>query len=288
VSGIDLLLRRCLQATPEGGSTLTLPPLLQGFPDTAHGGAVLALLDLAGSQWVDSTVPRRVAARIRRSVPLDTPLSITGFPDAPGAALTLERDGHTLVNGTVLPAAAAPDRAWDERSGAPGTGGFELPTSRGCLACGAENPSGLQVRLRFDDEWVWSEYRPREAYRTASGYLAPALFTVLLDEIAWWLGALASGEAGVTTDLRVLLERPGRPFGEPLLALGRRDRVGSTDQKGHFWKTAAGIFAAEGERLASAEIIFAASRAYSRTLIPQLRRINSAESLRRVFPRYVA
>jgi hypothetical protein len=254
----------------------------------AHGGAVLALLDSAAAQWADSTAPRRIAAQIRRSVPLETALSIAVTSEASGTTLTLERDGRLLVNGAVVPAASAPERARDEQRLPRGTGGFELPTSRGCLACGAENPFGLQVRLRFDAEWVWSEHLPREAYRRANGRLAPALFTVLLDEIAWWLGALATGEAGVTTDLQVLLEQPDRPFGEPLLALGRRDGVVPADQKGHFWKIAAWILTAGGERLASAEIIFAASRAYSRTLIPQLRLTNPAESLRRVFPSYAA
>jgi len=110
---------------------------------------------------------------------------------------------------------------------------------------------------------------------------------VLLDETAWWLGALASGEAGMTTEIRVTLERPDHPFGEPLVALGRRDRVARLDRKGHFWKTETGVFTSGADRLASAEIIFAASRIYSRSLIPTLLLTNPPESVRRIFPGYV-
>lgn len=287
VSGIDTLLRRSLRATAEGGNRLILPRSFQGFPDLAHGGAVLAALDLTAGPWMDRSVPRLIAARIQRSVPLETPLSLAAVPSTPNVALTLEHDGRLLVNGTVSPATPGLHPAWNGQGDLTGAGGFELPTSRGCLACGVENSSGLQVVLRFNDQWVWSEYEPREDYRTDDGSLATALFTVLLDETAWWLGALSSGEAGMTTEIRVTLERPDYPFGEPLLALGRRDRVIRVDRKGHFWKTETGIFISGGGRLASAEIIFAGSRVYSRSLIPSLLLTNSPESVRRIFPGYV-
>jgi hypothetical protein len=283
VTSIELLLARSLSQ-----NALTFAPALQGFPDAAHGGGVLAALDLTAGQWLDRSRPRLIAARIQRSVPLETPLPLAASPSGQGVVFTLDYDGRTLVNGTIAPMLPARQPTWDGWSGLAEASGFELPISRGCLACGPENPSGLQIRLRFNDQWVWSDYRPREVYRTADGCLASALFTVLLDEIAWWLGALTSGEAGVTTDLRVTLERPDYLFGEPLLALGRRDRVDLADRKGHFWKTEAGIFTAGGGRLARAEIIFAGSRAYSRTLIPQLSLTNSQEVLRRVFPKYIS
>jgi hypothetical protein len=287
VSGIDTLLRRSLRATAQGGNRLILPRSFQGFPDLAHGGAVLAALDLTASPWVDRSIPRLIAARIQRSVPLETPLSLAAVPSGLDVALTLEHEGRLLVNGTISPAPPALHPAWNGQGGVTGASGFDLPTSRGCLACGVENTSGLQVVLRCNEQWVWSEYQPREGFRTDDGCLAAALFTVLLDETAWWLGALTSGEAGMTTEIRVTLERPDHPFGEPLVALGRRDLVTRVDRKGHFWKTETGVFTAGGARLASAEIIFAASRVYSRSLIPTLLLTNSPESVRRIFPGYV-
>lgn len=114
-----------------------------------------------------------------------------------------------------------------------------------------------------------------------------ALFTVLLDEIAWWLGALASGEAGVTTEISVTLDRPVSAFGEPVVVLGERERTAPLDRKRHFWNADAAIFTAAGDRLAWGSVVFAASRAYSARLIPKLLAVNSPESISRVFPRHV-
>jgi len=39
-------------------------------------------------------------------------------------------------------------------------------------------------------------WQPRAPFRRADGSLAPAALTTLLDEAAFWLGALATGESG--------------------------------------------------------------------------------------------
>lgn len=287
MSGIDRLVAGCLSLAADGTGSLTLAGVLQGFPDTAHGGGVLAVFDLVAARRVDGPArARTVSAQIQRSVPLETRLPLASEALLPDVALTLGEAARPLARGLVSLAPPAPGPAWDGWRG-PTAGSLGFPTSRGCLACGSDNPMGLRVRLRFDEEWVWAEYDPPETYRTADGRLAPALFTVLLDEAAWWLGALAAAEAGVTTDLRVRLHRPGHAFGGPVLAVGPRRRVAATDRRGHFWRTETAVLDAGGAPLASAEIIYAASRVYSRRLVPDLLRDNPPESLRPIFPAYV-
>lgn len=285
---IDRVLAECLSLEREGKGRLTLAATLQGFPETAHGGGVLAAFDQVAARWLNAAgAARMVTAQIQRTIPLQTSLPLRIEASAGNVALTLGDDGKPLARGLLSLAANASKPAWNGWSGPPEKS-LGFPTARGCLACGSENPIGLRVRLRFDDRWVWAEYRPSETYRAADGRIAPALFTVLLDEMAWWLGALATGEAGVTTDIHVTLHRPTHPFGEPLLAVGPRDRVAVTDEKGHFWRTETAVLASDGTLLASGAIVFAGSRVYSKRLIPQLLKTNPPESLRPIFPTHVS
>ena len=280
------MLGECLSLNPDGRGRLTLAGVLQGFPETAHGGGILAALDLAGARWINpATTPRTITAEIQKSVPLETTLPLGVQVTATEVSLVLGDDGQALARGRVT--LAAPEPGSRRNREIPAGRGRGLPTSRGCIACGSENTVGLRIQLHFDDRRVWSEYRPPETYRTSDGRIAPALYTVLLDEMAWWLGALASGEAGVTTELVVTLHRPGHPFGETLLAIGARDRVTATGERGHFWKTETAILASDCALLASGAITFAGSRAYSKRLIPTLLAINPPESLRPIFPRHI-
>jgi len=282
---IERALADCLSLDADGRGRLRLAATFQGFPETAHGGGILAALDLAGARWINATTPRTIAAQIQKTVPLEIAVPLAAHAAGPDVNLVLGDDGQPLARGRVTPSAPGPAPRWEGAS--PGGNGRGLPLSRGCVACGTENPLGLRIRLRFDDRWVWSEYRPPETYRTPDGRIAAALYTVLLDEMAWWLGALASGEAGVTTEISVTLHRPAHPFGARLLALGARERVAAVGERGHFWKTETVVLGSDGALLASGAIMFAGSRAYSKRLIPRLLALNPPERLRAIFPRYV-
>ena len=287
MASIDRVLAECLGLEREGKGRLTLAATLQGFPETAHGGGVLGAFDLIAARAMNAAgAARMLTAQIQRTIPLQTSLPLTVEASAAMVALTLGDDGKPLARCRVTRGVTEATRPLNGWSGPPEKS-LGFPTARGCLACGTENPIGLRVRLRFDDRWVWSEYHPSETYRAADGGIAPALFTVLLDEMAWWLGALATGEAGVTTDIHVTLHRPTDPFGEPLLAIGPRERVVVTDERGHFWRTETAVLAADGTLLASGAIVFAGSRVYSKRLIPQLLKTNPPESLRPIFPTHV-
>lgn len=269
----------------DGTGRLTLAAALQGFPEAAHGGGILAALDAAAARQIPPPTPRTIAVQIDKSVPLETSLPLVARASGDEVTLVLGDHGQPLAHGHATRVAAEPAPQWGWTG--PTDKGLRVPTSRGCVACGSENPLGLRVRLRFDDRWVWSEHRPPDTYRTSDGRIAPALFTVLLDEMAWWLGALASGEAGVTTELTVALHRPSQLFGNTLLAVGARDRVTAVGGRGHFWKTEAAVLASDGARLASGAITFAGSRAYSKRRIPRLLTMNPPETLRPIFPKYV-
>src|SRR5574337_810775 len=146
---IEDALAECLTLNGDGSGSLTLARTLQGFPDTAHGGGILAALDRAAWRWIAPTTPRTIAAEIHKTVPLETalPLSVRGA--ASGVALVLGDDGRPLVRARVTPAPAKP-APWGERPGPAGEG-RGVGISRGCVACGIENAIGLRLQLRSEE-----------------------------------------------------------------------------------------------------------------------------------------
>lgn len=281
-----------IRVTSDGAGAagqLSFPPLLQGFPDAAHGGGLLAALDRVARGCVPDRKPRRLATVIQRTIPLDTPLPLTAARGEHGVTLTLKNGESVLAEATAEHSAEQPIggdafQRWTGRNGRPSA----LPITRGCLACGSENPLGCQLALRFDDRWLWSEHWPRLPFRSPDGTLDPALFPILLDEVGWWLGALRTGEAGVTTEVFTTLYSDEVAFDGPLILLGEHGGVTASDEKGHFWETTGAIFSAGGKPLASARVTYAASRVYSKRLVPLLAALNPPDSVRRVFPRYVS
>jgi len=318
---IDATLRHALEISGPD-LILTLDPALQGLPETAHGGSVLAVFDtLAGT-----TAPREVSGLYRRRVPLGTPLLMrrarensteiftladqadnilvdgrvaaleTNIVDA---ALSRSGGGGSTLRGPVLSgltrpeakASASTEAASVVPAGSPRlhpTDGDDhrapLPISRTCFACGTDNEIGLRARLAFDADAVCATWQPRAPFRQADGTLAPAALTTLLDEAAFWLGALATGESGMTTELRVALHRPA-PFETPVTVSGARASVRPRGDDARYQETE--IVARAGDQVvATARITFVVVRGAARRLVSGMLAINDPESVRRVFPAY--
>lgn len=274
------LLRRGLER--HGDEVLvTLDPVFQGLPDTAHGGSLLAVfLLLAGAG-----PPAAVRGRYRRRVPLGVPLSVS-LDSGPSSLACRVRDASNtvLVEGDVSPAldpGGADETAptLDEARAQP------LPVSASCLACGTRNALGLQVRLRFDEAVVAATWQPRPPL-AADGRLAPLALTTLLDEAAFWLGVLASGESGMTTDLTVVLAGPV-PFGPAITVAGRRAAVRPRPDDPRYWETEVGAWTEGGRLVARGRITFVAVRGAARRLAQAMLALNPREVVRRAFPAYV-
>lgn len=259
---------------------LTLDPAFQGLPDTAHGGSVLAALDGIAAR----TEPRAVTGTYHRRVPLGEPLRL--LTAGAGAALTcrlLDGSSTLLLDGRVTPATDAP--AEDRPSHPPDPArAHPLPVSRTCFACGIDNALGLRAQLAFDDTTLGGTWCPREILRRDDGSLAPVALTALLDEAAFWLGALASGESGMTTELRVTLRRPVA-FGGPITVAGERGGVRQRTDDERYWDTAVVVADADGVAAAAA-ITFVAVRGAARRLVTGMLAMNPPETVRRVFPAY--
>ena len=276
---IDATLRHALEISGPD-LILTLDPALQGLPETAHGGSVLAVFDtLAGG-----TAPREVSGLYRRRVPLGLPLTLVrAREDSADTFVLSDQAGGVLVDGRVAPLAAAAGNGTPAQRPEDGPG-HPLPISRTCFACGTDNELGLRARLAFDADTVRATWQPRAPFRRADGTLAPAALTTLLDEAAFWLGALATGESGMTTELRVALHRPA-PFEAPVTVSGARTSVRPREADPRYQETE--IVARAGDQVvATARITFVVVRGAARRLVSGMLAINDPESVRRVFPAY--
>src|SRR6059036_841630 len=277
---IDATLRSALEVSGRD-LILTLDPALQGLPDTAHGGSVLAVFDALA----EATAPREVSGTYHRRVPLGIPLALQrAQADAAHTfALSDPSSKNVLVEGRVVPAGSPGDAATNWR-GAASAGRYPLPVSRTCFACGTDNDLGLRARLGFDADTVGGTWEPRASFRRADGSLAPAALTTLLDETAFWLGALATGESGMTTELRVSLHRPV-PFGPRVTVSGARDAVRPRGDDPRYWETDV-VACADGEVVATARITYVAVRGAARRLVTGMLGMNDPACVRRVFPAY--
>jgi hypothetical protein len=126
----------------------------------------------------------------------------------------------------------------------------------------------------------------RPGFRRADGTLAPLALITLLDEAAFWLGALATGESGMTTALRVTLHAEV-PADDTLTISGARAAVRAHADDARYWDTTIAAHDSAGRVVATAAITFVAVRGAARRLTTGMLAVNDAAILRRVFPAYV-
>ena len=284
---------------PDGRGRLLAPASLQSWPGIVHGGGLVALLDAAARALGAGDGPRRLEGRLTSSVPIETALDLEGHAERDAAAVTILERAQPLTSVTVdAGAGGAADVTVDAGAGADPAGpaprewtaagreGWPMPLSDQCLACGAQNPLGLQLGLRFDVDGVWARFLPRAPWRGEGDRLDPALAPVLLDEIAWWLGALVTKEGGLTNRISVTLLRPDAAAPGPVTAVGRFADVTPVDRRRIFWRTRAGVLAADGTVLAVASIVFRPGAEYSARQMPFFRARTDPGVFARMFPGY--
>ena len=270
---------------PDGRGRFFAPSSLQSWPGIVHGGGLVALLDGAARSLGGDARPRRLEGRLTSSVPLETALDLEAHADGGAVTVSIVERGQPITSaaitaGAIEPAPADPGGRLDAREGWP------LPFSDQCLACGARNPLGLQLGLRFDHDGVWARFVPRAPWRGPGGRLDPALPAVLLDEMAWWLGALVTKEGGLTNRIDLTLIRPDAVVSGPLVAVGRFEAVTPVDRRRTFWRTHSALVAADGAVLATAAIVFRAGADYSTRQMAFFRSRTAPEIFARMFPNH--
>ena len=274
----------------DGRGRFRAPALLQSWPGIVHGGGLVALLDVAARALAPApTGPRRLEGRLTSSVPIETALDLEGHAEDGMATITILERAQPLTSVSVERVEAATEEV-PARWTAEGREGARMPLSDQCLACGADNPLGLRLGLAFDGDGVWARFEPPAPWRAEDGSVEPALAPVILDEVAWWLGALVTREGGLTNRLAVTLLRPllhsGMAAPGPLTAVGRFADVAPVDRRRTFWRTRSGLLAADGTPLAVASIVFRPGPEYSARQMPFFRARTDPAVFARMFPGY--
>jgi len=275
--------------------TVTFTPDLQGPPEAGHGGGVTGMLFELVRLFQDERggevrVPRpvKIEAILHREVPLEVPLQATVVPTEGGWVSRILRGERPIAEAEVRPMAGplappAPEvrHAWESsRDEAYAVPGYEF-----CLACGLRNPRGVQVRFDYNDRVVWKRLVPQPHFRGADGSLFPGYLCIVSDEIGWWLGALRQGECGLSNRVTVCLGPPVA-HGVPLLTLGTRSAVTTSDPKGRVWQTQATIVTLDWQPVATSEVQFAGSRAFTKQMLPGFLPGGNRAAVERVFPGY--
>ncbi len=278
-------------------ASLTFTADLQGPPEAGHGGGVTAMLFqmvrlFRGERSGASSMPRpvRIDVALHREVPLETPLRAEVEAGEGGWHSRILREDRPIaeavvsgVEGPLPPMTPEMRRRWEDSS----RQAHEVPGYEFCLACGLRNSRGAQVRFDYNDALVWKRLQPQAHFRCADGSLFPGYLCIVADEIGWWMGALRQGECGLSNRVTVCLGRPVA-YGVPLLILGDRSAVTAADTKGRIWRTQAAIVTSDWAPVATAEVQFAGSRAFTKVMLPRFLPGEDPDALRRVFPRYAA
>lgn len=291
--------RDCVKVEEQGPdrmrASVTFPSDLQGPPEAGHGGGVAAMLFelvrlLRGERGGVIGVPRpvRIAAILHRELPLMTPLQAEVVAAEGGWHSRIARGEVIVAEAEVRPVIEAPTpippevrREWEASHGS----AHEVPGYEFCLACGLRNPRGVQMRFEYNHRLVWKQLTPQTHFRCADGTLFPGFLCIVGDEIGWWLGALCQGECGLSNRVAVCLGNP-IPHGVPLLALGDRAAVATTDRKGRIWQTQATIVTPDWHPVASIGVQFAGSPAFTKVMLPRFVPSQDSAALQRAFPRY--
>jgi hypothetical protein len=274
--------------------TVCYTPELQGPPDSGHGGGTTALLFelariLSGETEGKHQIPRpvRIDVTFHRPMPLEVTLEAEAVVTAEGWLGRICQEGKCLVEAVIrsVPGPLLPPAVDRRPWAAEPAGSFRVPAYQYCLGCGLDNPRGAQVRFEYDDTWMWKRLTPQTHFRSADGSLVPAYHTIVGDELGWWLAAVRLGECGLSGKLSVTLGPP-TPHGAPLVAVGSRAGLVSTDPKGRVWQVPVAILTEDGAAAAAAEVQFVASRAFTRLMLPRFRWTDDLTDARRIFPRY--
>jgi hypothetical protein len=268
---------------------------LQGPPEVGHGGGVTAMLFEMVRMLRDERgdvlrLPRavRIEVALHRGTPLGVPLvgEVVASDDAWHSRIL--REGRPVAEAVVsamrepLPV-VSPEirREWEAAS----TEAYEVPGYQFCLGCGLRNARGAQVRFDYNERFMWKQVVPQAHFGCADGTLFHGYLCIVCDEIGWWLGALRQGECGLSNRVTVCVDHPVA-HGVPLLVLGNRSAVTSSDLRGRVWQSKAMIVTADWQPVATSEVQFVGSPAFTKTMLPGFAADGNPAALWRAFPRY--
>jgi len=283
------------RASDKMRASVTFTSDLQGPPEAGHGGGVAAMLFemvrmLRGERGGALRLPRpvRIEVVLHCGVPLGVPLVGEVVASDGAWRSRILRGDRPVAEAIVSPMQEPLPFVSPEIKGeweAANAEAYEVPGYQFCLGCGLRNARGAQVRFDYNERFVWKRVVPQAHFRCADGTLFHGYLCIVCDEIGWWLGALRQGECGLSNRVTVCLDHPVA-YGIPLLVLGIRPAVTTSDPRGRLWQSKAIIVTADWQPVATSEVQFVGSRAFTKMMLSGFAADENPAALRRVFPRY--
>jgi hypothetical protein len=283
---IEDVLSSAVALGPDGRGRFRAAAGLMSWPGIVHGGGLVAVLDVAAGRLVPAGGARVIEGRLTSAVATEADHCLDATAGETAVSVSIVEGGTPLASVSVRPLGTTPPTPVPAPAWAGGGDAQFLPISEQCLACGAANPLGLGVRLRFHELGVWARLVPPPTWWTRTGTLHPAVAAVFLDETAWWLGALTMKEGGLTNRIAVTLTGAALRPGDALIAAGRFEDVQPMDRRRTFWRTISSLRTEAGELLATAAIVFRGGADYSSRQLAYLRARSSAAIFARMFPNH--
>ena len=71
-----------------------------------------------------------------------------------------------------------------------------------CFGCSQNNPVGLKLQFKEDEEFIVAEWQPSEIYQGYNNILHGGIIATLLDETGAWCVSVKVGTAGVTSEMK--------------------------------------------------------------------------------------
>ncbi len=95
-----------------------------------------------------------------------------------------------------------------------------LPYTKSCFVCGAQNPQGLRLRFRLNEDGVEADWTPRPEHIGFRGVIHGGILATVLDEVMVWAASAPKKRFYFSVELTVRYSKPV-DVGQPVLLLGR-------------------------------------------------------------------
>ena len=117
---------------------------------------------------------------------------------------------------------------------------MQLPYTKGCFVCGAQNPHGLALRFRIVGNEVHGDFTPQPQHAGFRGIIHGGIVSTVLDEVMIWAAAVTMKRFCVAADLNVrFLKRVS--VGQPYLLVGKLEA-----DRGRIWESSGELRDATG------------------------------------------
>ena len=117
-----------------------------------------------------------------------------------------------------------------------------LPQTQSCYACGQNNPQGLNLAFRQDDERIRTTWIPSSHLTGFTNTIHGGIIATVLDEIMAWTCGVVGKRFSYSVDLQIKYKHPLEP-GQEVSGIGWLDE----NRKQKIFKTSATLKVGETE-----------------------------------------